>query len=95
MLLAVIITIVILLATYFNVRNHMVHKVVTDWNSQCHYKCTKYIRSKDYNEDVAEHYQKIWDDISSISYESMLYSFKPLSMECWLTKEQIEFLTSE
>lgn len=95
MLLGVIITVAILFATYVNVRNHIVHKVVLEWNNQCHYKCVKYIRSKDYNEDVAEHYQKIWDDISDVSYESMLYSFKPLSMEYWLTKEQIEFLTSE
>lgn len=94
MLLNVIITIVILLATYINVRNFMVHKVVTDWNSVCHYKCIKYIESNDYNEDVAERYHEIWKDIINISYESMLYSFKPLSMEYWLTKEQIEFLTS-
>ena len=94
MLLGIIIAVVILFATYVNVRNHMVHKVVLDWNNRCYYKCVKYIRSKDYNEDVAEHYQEIWDGISSISYESMLYSFKPLTMEYWLTKEQIEFLTS-
>lgn len=95
MLLNIIITIVILLATYINVRNFMVHKVVTDWNSLCHYKCVKYIESENYDVAVAEHYHKIWNDISNISYESMLYSFKPLSMEYWLTKEQIEFLTSE
>lgn len=94
MFLSVVIAVVILLATYVNVRNFMVHKVVIDWNSQCHYKCIKYIRSEGYDEDIAEHYHKIWDDISNISYESMLYSFKPLSMEYWLTEEQIEFLTS-
>jgi hypothetical protein len=95
MLLSLIITIVILFATYFNIRNYMVHDVVLEWNNRCHYKCVKYIRSEDPKDDVAEYYQKMWDDISSISYESMLYSFKPLSMEYWLTKEQIEFLTSE
>lgn len=95
MFLSVVITIIILLATYVNVRNYMVHEVVINWNHRCYYKCVKYIRSKDFKDDVAEYYQRMWEDISNISYESMLYSFKPLSMEYWLTKEQIEFLTSE
>lgn len=95
MLPSIIITIVILFATYFNIRNYMVHEVVLDWNSKCHYKCVKYIRSNDFDETVAGHYYEMWEDITSISYESMLYSFKPLTMEYWLTKEQIEFLTNE
>lgn len=95
MLLNVIITVIALLVTYVNIRNYMVHSTILDWNSKCHYKCVKYIKSKDYDETVAAHYHEMWEDITNISYESMLYSFKPLTMEYWLTKEQIEFLTNE
>lgn len=36
--------------------------------------------------------RKQCDDICSISHNRMLYSFRPLTIGEWLTKEQIDFL---
>ena len=37
----------------------------------------------------------IWDSINEISYDKMLYSFKPLKPEYWLNEEQLKYLGYE
>lgn len=37
----------------------------------------------------------IVDDIRSVSYTKMLFSFKPLEIENWFTEEQVKFLRGE
>ena len=37
----------------------------------------------------------LWDMLDDISYEEMLYSFKPLKMECWFTDDELKSLGYE
>lgn len=37
----------------------------------------------------------LWDMLDYISYDEMLYSFKPLKMECWFTDEELKLLGYE
>ena len=37
----------------------------------------------------------LWDMLKDISYEEMLFSFKPLKMECWFTEEELKLLGYE
>ena len=37
----------------------------------------------------------IVDDIRSVSYAKLLFSFKPLEIENWFTEEQVKFLRGE
>ena len=37
----------------------------------------------------------LWDMLNDISYDEMLYSFKPLKMECWFTEEELKLLGYE
>ena len=43
--------------------------------------------------DENDKLRKISDSISSISYNKMLFSIKPLTSKYWLDKEQLEFLS--
>lgn len=45
-------------------------------------------RNKEYYDRLC----KCKNEICNISYDKMLWSLKPLTIEKWLTKEQIEFL---
>lgn len=40
-----------------------------------------------------EEIDHLWDIIRKVSYNEMLYSFKPLKLEYWFTKEEIEKIT--
>lgn len=40
-----------------------------------------------------EEIDHLWDIINNVSYNEMLYSFKPLKLEYWFTKEEIEKIT--
>lgn len=37
----------------------------------------------------------LWNMLDNISYEKMLYSFKPLKMECWFTDDELKSLGYE
>jgi hypothetical protein len=37
----------------------------------------------------------LWDMLNDISYDEMLYSFKPLKMECWFTDDELKSLGYE
>lgn len=37
----------------------------------------------------------LWNMLQDISYDEMLFSFKPLKMECWFTDEELKSLGYE
>lgn len=52
---------------------------ISEWDF--HYKIKEYNKLKE-----------LYDSITDISYYKMLFSFKPLEEEYWLTEEQVDFL---
>jgi hypothetical protein len=56
-----------------------------------------YSRAYDMINDGASHRDVfgLWDMLDDISYEEMLYSFKPLKMECWFTDDELKSLGYE
>ena len=40
-----------------------------------------------------EEIDHLWDIINNVSYNKMLFSFKPLKLEYWFTNEEIEKIT--
>lgn len=64
---------------------------------QCFDICEAYITSLPENPtaEEEEHYdelKEIWRSIEDVSYDRMLYSFKPLKPKYWFNKEQLDFL---
>lgn len=47
---------------------------------------------KKFNDYNFEKIYKLYKDINEISYDKMLFSFKPLIEDRWLTQEQSDFL---
>lgn len=95
----IILGVFVLLANYFGFyRNNKVYEFKKYLNNKGYSVCCKYllsIQDEEYGQDervIHEIYRAMWDSISDISYYKMLYSFKPLKEEYWLTKEQIKFL---
>ena len=95
----IILGVLTLLVSYFGFyRNTRVYKFKEYLNDKGYSVCNKYLLSipgEEYGPDeqaVYETYHAIWNSILDISYDKMLYSFKPLKEEYWLTKEQIKFL---
>ena len=56
-----------------------------------------YSKACDMINDGASHQDifKLWDVLDDISYDEMLYSFKPLKIECWFTDDELELLGYE
>lgn len=56
-----------------------------------------YFRACDMINDGASHRDVLylWDMLNDISYDEMLYSFKPLKMECWFTDDELKLLGYE
>lgn len=65
------------------------------------YKFRKYISFLVYLKSMAminnnitmKEIDHLWDIINNVSYNKMLYSYKPLKLEYWFTKEEIEKIT--
>lgn len=99
-----VISILITIFVYLFVRNDQVHSTRIEWARICHFRCMQHLRiglaentidaSPEWQRDD-EHLNQLWDEISNISYERMLYSLKPLTPEAWLTDEQLKFLKGE
>lgn len=78
-------------------RNNAVYRFQIDLNSMAYKVCRNHLDScrDHYGYDEQTYHNKLvdmWTSISDISYEKMLFSFKPLNIETWLTKEQQDFL---
>lgn len=82
---------------YLLLRNDAVYHFQIDLNSMGYNVCRNHLDSCSghYGYDEQTYHDKLvdmWNSISDISYEKMLFSFKPLNIETWLTKEQQDFL---
>lgn len=82
----IIAIIVFLLAVYILRRNRKVYKFVTDINELCYKHDLRRIEDKTYYKSVSAYY---WFG-NKYSYERYVFSFKPLKLENWFTKEEIE-----
>lgn len=95
-----ILLIIFLSSMYILVRNNFVYKFVTNLNETCYQICLNHSNKIfDYNnlEDFMKEHERMedmWESISKIKYEKMLYSFKPLKPKYWLNKEQLEFINN-
>lgn len=86
-----------LLGICFLIRNGLVFRFKIWLNQRCYEIVNNYLSSCEstLTEDEMKNYtylKSIWDSIMNISYAKMLFSFKPLKPEYWLTKEQQDFL---
>lgn len=99
-LIILMLLIVFLSSIYILVRNNFVYKFVTNLNETCYQICLNH-NDKIYDcnnlEDFMKEHERLedmWESISKIKYEKILYSFKPLKPEYWLNKEQLEFINN-
>ena len=77
--------------TYILIRNHKVFKFriyITDLI--CSKLCDMITDGTSYKDASC-----LWNMLKDISYDEMLYSFKPLKMECWFTEEELKLLGYE
>ncbi len=91
-----LLSVLALLSLYIIIRNNKVCEFTVNLNDEGFEVCKSHLLSvTEYNKkerDEHERLHKIWQSINNISYNKILYSFKPLKKEYWLTKEQIDFL---
>lgn len=93
--------IVLLLSNiYILIRNNFVYEFVTSLNETCYQVCLNH-NEKIFDCNNLEDFMKeqerledMWESISEIKYEKMLYSFKPLKPKYWLNKEQLKFINN-
>ena len=91
------IVIVTLVGIWLLIRNYKVFKFQMYLNEQGYNICVKHIDSVECFDEKALYEHKLledmWDEITDISYEKMLFSFKPLKPEYWLNEKQLKFLS--
>ncbi len=84
------------LGFYFSVwRNFMVRDFMISLSERSYgvlKKCLDDCDSMEKYQSEFPQMEKIADSIRELKFEKVLYSFKPLRYEYWLTKEQIDFL---
>lgn len=94
--LCIIFLIMVALTWYLLIRNNYVRDFKLYLNDTGCDICMKYLNSiEEYTESEMlchEKLRSIWLSIADISYDKMLFSFKPLREEYWLTQEQQAFL---
>ena len=90
----------LLSSMYIWIRNYFVCEFVTSLNETCYRVCLNHI-NKIYDcnniEDFMKEHERledIWKSISDISYEKILFSFKPLKPKYWLNEEQLNFINN-
>lgn len=93
LLVIVLLTLSILLI----IRNNKVYEFLTNLSLEAFVKIRNYLNSCDEcltDEEWTEYVRQreIVESIYDISYNKLLFSFKPLEKEYWLTQEQIDFL---
>lgn len=76
---------------YFLIRNYKVFKF------RWYIADLIYFRACDMINDGASYEDAscLWNMLQDISYDEMLFSFKPLKTECWFTKEELKLLGYE
>lgn len=85
---------------YIHIRNHFVYKFKCSLNILCYNICSEHtdtINKYDNVSDFIKEHEKIenmWSSIADISYDRMVFSFKPLKPKYWLNKEQLEFINN-
>lgn len=81
----------IIISMYFLIRNNKVCKF------RIYIADLVYSRACNMIDNGASHRDifYLWDMINDISYEKMLFSFKPLKMECWFTDDELKSLGYE
>ena len=97
--LFVILAAVIVVAIYFIWRNEKVYDFRIEINNKCYGVLRDFLDSLKDDKELYERYgeykqleMKESEILSKHSYESMLYSLKPLKPEYWFTNEEIEFM---
>ena len=94
---AAVVLLVTLLMGYFLIRNELVFRFTTWLNHRCYEIIDTYLCSCGdtlTEDEIKNHryFRSVWDSITNIPYAKMLFSFKPLKPEYWLTEEQQDFL---
>lgn len=86
----------------FLYRNEKVCEYQQSLNNRGYQICINYLHSipsESYDEEARKKHEELrrqWNSIVNISYDKMLWQFwKPLKDKYWLTKEQIEFLSTK
>lgn len=87
---------------YVCIRNEYVFKFFNELNDACHQAALRAIEQEkevasltnDEKQNLFNYSLVMWNDIMSLPYELVLFSFKPLRPECWLTRDQLAFLSS-
>lgn len=76
---------------YFLIRNNEVCKFRQYIIDLIYSKGCDMINNGASHQDVSP----LWDILKNISYDEMLYSLKPLKMECWFTDDELKLLGYE
>lgn len=81
----------VIISMYALIRNNKVYKF------RCYIADLIYSRACDMIDDEVSYQDTsyLWNMLNNISYEEMLYSFKPLKMECWFTDDELKLLGYE
>lgn len=81
---------------WLQIRNSKVFEFRMYLTEQGYNICKKYLDSVEHFDKKAlnehEFLVDVWNSITDISYEKMLFSFKPLKPERWLNEKQLKFL---
>ena len=87
----IMLTILIWVCVYVLIRNNKVCKFRIYIADLIYSKGCDMINNGASHSDIVE----LWDMLNDISYDEMLYSFKPLKIEYWFTEEELKLLGYE
>ena len=91
-----VVSVIVVVSVWILIRNIKVYNFQLYLNQHSYDICTKYLNSVERFDEKAqnefEFLKDTWDSITDISYEKMLFSFKPLKPEYWLNEKQLDFL---
>lgn len=97
MFLVSFLIVILVVSVWLLIRNIKVYNFQIYLNHHGYDICNKYLNSVEFFDEKAQNEFKLlndmWDSITDISYEKMLFSFKPLKPEYWLNEKQLKFLT--
>ena len=95
-LIVIILCLGFILGIYILIRNNSVYNFELLLNERCYEICQNHLDSLDkLTPEAMEDHQElvnVWHSIMDIPYGKLLFSFKPLKPEYWLTEKQLAFL---